>query len=588
MTIRLWVLNEPWEISTESAYLREVSCEVLETSGEVFVNGGGSPRLVLPELAVDVFDSASGVRLPTASSIFTLEGESFISYALPSISKPSRHSFEDYSVLISFRCNGHKFSFTITQSKSPSRPLIEETLEKENKKEGSINDVLASFIDWQVNNFQELLDVNNTPEIWDSITRVGIIRRTWALSRSVWLGEDDSEDKDPAQMALIVHLADDKKLRKSLETICRNPRKILEKYRKKTNVDRVDQLDVVCLLAYVRRPGRNLIEKAGPKQEILSVQRRQSADTLENRLSKWVISKLIAMCKKYLFENRRHKTSSRVRSVNCFAKFLDEILKDGLIEGLRSEGSVPIPNYALQYEYRYHLVWKAYRKIIKNLKILDDAWRWQRVLWEESCRQIIFSVLTSAHPPAGLNAIMQSTPYYRTEQERGRWAESPLAPGPFSIRANDDTIVSIFDCREEGVPRRIKEVLGTLGCTQVFQITNGHRVVLLPVWFVQQWGSACSLKELAGSCCEAATNYIGAGLSRILMGLLIVNAQDALDVEIEEIDNGKGKLVALQLPTCIYNNSQLIGDFVAGIEVALDVGISRTEANNYSIEEANV
>ena len=552
----------------------------------MFVNGGGSPRLVLPELAVDVFDSTSGSSLlPEASSPFTLEGEIFKSYALPSISKPLHHSFVDYSVPISFTWKGRKFSFTITQRNSPTRPLIDKTLNKKNGAESSINDTLASFIDWQVNNFQELLDFNNTPEIWDSTTRVGFIRRTWGLSRSVWLGDDDSDDKDPAQMALIVHLANDKKLRKSLETICQNPREILEKYRKETSVERVDQLDVACLIAYVRKPGRNLIEKAGPKQEILSVQRCQSADTLENRLSKWVISKMITMCKVYILENRRYKTSSRVRSVNRFAMFLEKILKDSSLEGLRSEGSVPIPNYALQYEYRYLLVWKAYHKIIKNLKILDDAWRWQRVLWEESCRQIIFSVLTSARPPAGLKAIMQSTPYYRAEQERGRWAESPLEPGPFSVRDNDDTIVSIFDCREEGVPRRIKAVLGTLGCTQVFQINNGHSVILLPVWFVQQWGNKCSLKELAESCCEAVENYIGAGRSRISMGLLIVNAQDSLNVEIEEIDNGKGKLVALQLPTCIYNNNQLIGDFVAGIEAAFDVGISRTKANDCSMEE---
>ena len=60
-------------------------------------------------------------------------------------------------------------------------------------------------------------------------------------------------------------------------------------------------MDAYCLRDYVRRPGRDSIEKAGARQELLGIQRFQNYNTPENKFLKGFCELLHLECQQYNF-----------------------------------------------------------------------------------------------------------------------------------------------------------------------------------------------------------------------------------------------------------------------------------------------
>ena len=102
----------------------------------------------------------------------------------------------------------------------------------------------------------------------------------WARLSHAWTGDHISLTDPP--MALIVRHADT--LLRLLTDLGRHPRHILSRTRAMLPVDRVQQLDVASVRWLSRQPGREVYERAGPRQRILAVRRFEDLDTLENRV----------------------------------------------------------------------------------------------------------------------------------------------------------------------------------------------------------------------------------------------------------------------------------------------------------------
>ncbi|MBV5332851.1 hypothetical protein JZU54_04670, partial [bacterium] len=65
-----------------------------------------------------------------------------------------------------------------------------------------------------------------------------------------------------------------------VEQVVRDLRKVLVREQQRVPLGRVQQVDAHCLRWLSRQPGRDAAEKAGGRQRILAVVRRESFDTL--------------------------------------------------------------------------------------------------------------------------------------------------------------------------------------------------------------------------------------------------------------------------------------------------------------------
>jgi len=385
-------------------------------------------------------------------------------------------------------------------------------------------------------------------------------------------------------MALVVDLARDRQLLDTLSSIARSPRRILERFRARTRLDRIQQLDAACIRDYARQPGRTAAEKAGPRQELLAVQRRESMDTIENRVTCWVLEEVAALAREYAHANRRYAGSERVRSVERLLRRARGWRACDAFATVRPERIVhPVqPNYALLFNERYRRVHRTYQRIRRELRVLADAWEWQRLLWSETCRQLLACALTD-----GFQQTRSSTPYYRNEGARGFWTEPPVAPGPFDTPWGP---CYLFDARDFGGWEDLAAVaslwpaaehVGSVGCDQALWWPERHLAVL--VWHCHWSGQAAECPALLARCGEAMDTLAHdlrrwQGLRMELRGLLLLSDLDTdasaegVDVELWPETGAPTQAVALRIPPDVH---RFRDDLYAGIELAVHSAAER-------------
>lgn len=157
------------------------------------------------------------------------------------------------------------------------------------------------------------------------------------------------------------------------EEIIYNMRKVLTRYREKVSIGMVQQVDSHCLRWLSKQPGRNAVEKAGAKQRILAIVRRENFNTLENRVFKDFLARTIHEATLYLRKNnlklfRDHKT---IKNVKRLGRICAEGLREPIMGEIGSVQELPVPNYVLRQERRYSKVWKAYCELIRQADIAE-------------------------------------------------------------------------------------------------------------------------------------------------------------------------------------------------------------------------
>jgi len=446
----------------------------------IAVEGAGSARLLtsLPKEA----SSRPAATLPTGkaplpacSFPFLLGPDPAQTWHLPTDASTHRRR-DDFPVVVSVSNE----SFDLLQQGVVLRPPPQAA---EDGFVGLMGRAVAQWVDWQVRGFQEL---GHLPEDHDgdleAATRSSIVRRKWESAQEVWL----KTETETARMALIVLLSRDQQLHRALESVSRHPRRILQRYRTDTPLPRIQELDSACIRDFARRPGITAVEKAGSRQRLLAVLRREQRNTFENRVATWVMEAAADLAREYAVANASFDSDPKVSNVRRFGNRSAEWRRsEDLLDVASLVHHTESPNYPLQFEARYKLVWKTYRRILREKKVEDDAWAWQRVLWGETGRQLVACCLNRMFKPIAI-----STPFYRTESRQGCWTEQPVAPGPFRSQSGD---FLLFDCRDlddasgharrrwiERPPFRGAQYLGASGCDQVLLWPKSNRALL--VW----------------------------------------------------------------------------------------------------------
>ena len=488
-----FIAREPWSRLLSESEITPIP----QGGGQSFeADGAGSPRLVLPcKEGIEPRYGARRSHLIPVSFPFQWKDTVWRQYALPTNPRPTpgRHLYAVSMVL-------GTLEITLTQSNMLGRPGTDE--DEPLSLEASV------WIDWQINCFKELTQVPDAADQIEQRTRKGLSRRSWKSVHDVWLQSDGSD----ALMHLIVELARDGRFRDALQSISTQPRRILERIRTAMRVERIQEFDPVCIRDFARRPGISVYEKAGAKQELLGVARRESMDTLENRVTCWVLETMVGMAQMYRseFSTGADRGDEKCGEVEKLLHQSREWRGQEALTDVRTNVlQHPVhPNYPLQYDVRYREVYRNYDRILRNQRVLDDCWAWQRVLWADSARQILFSAMSER-----LREMYVSTPYYRMENVNGQWTAAPLAPGPF--RDERGGVWTIYDSRDVSdltwVPDSNQRSLfagaslvGATGCDTVLHRDSrgDRREKLVLVWYFY-WTADQGLPRVIQRCREA-------------------------------------------------------------------------------------
>lgn len=162
----------------------------------------------------------------------------------------------------------------------------------------------------------------------------------------------------------------------TIASIVGNIRKMLAREWSKVPIGRVQQIDSHCLRWLTRQPGYSPIEKAGARQEILGVVRRENFDMLENRVLKDLLRRCLALSSMYLRKNGKAEWggNATVVAVRRLEALCIEALEQPEFEKVKTISELPQPNYVLQQDRLYSLIWGEYLKILREEDIAERLW----------------------------------------------------------------------------------------------------------------------------------------------------------------------------------------------------------------------
>lgn len=323
-----------------------------------------------------------------------------------------------------------------------------------------------------------------------------------------YLSQIATEIKE-SRMAVIVRIAE--KMRNKLPLAVASARKILLRHRDLVPTHRVQETDVACLRWYIRQPGESTAEKAGNKQRLLAVVRREFFNTLENQ----VLKDFAVRCKResvrYLKSEVRspvQKRSSRAMKVQGYKRICELALTDSIFEQITKPSPGFNPNYVLQNDIRYKEVWRWYSALLKREQKEDSWWDWQPRTWADIARLLICSSLEllcqekPKHESFLIKPLFESKVKISLEQETGCRIRCESLPGPFLISKNlkgqfvPTTVLEVIH-PDLASKHPISRELGRLGShlTLVFHSIGGKnkRKKVLAIWGVNTAASTLKI-----------------------------------------------------------------------------------------------
>ena len=185
--------------------------------------------------------------------------------------------------------------------------------------------------------------------------------------------------------------------------------------------------------------------KAGPKQRLTALTRRETADTVENRVVMDFILRSARSARQYVDEMcarcprkeacklhdpvvEKDCPSERVKIVASYSRHCAAWLRNGTFaEVARLKEPRTRPNYVLQQNIRYVKVWKYYLKLLSLEDVEEDVWRWRRAAWSDMAKMLFLMVWEERLKPRAKLQTSRRPFMIRSANRNGRW----LVPTPF-------------------------------------------------------------------------------------------------------------------------------------------------------------
>lgn len=271
--------------------------------------------------------------------------------------------------------------------------------------------------------------IHDVIRIWEEKLK-GLKNPTWTAIARAWAPSDQSRQ---CRRSLIVRLAET--LPRWLRDIARSPRVQLVRRRELRPVGRANELDGACVHWLSQRPGRTLLERAGPRQSVLSVVRQPDPGTLENRVTVDVLQRCVALARSYqqdhqAFLKEGGRLAEPVERVRRFEHLCQNLARTSALAGVTPVKDVPSPNYVLTQNTAYRAVWQAWLALRKREQERESLWEWQDRLWADLCIGLL-SVLLLRLP--GMREFSTSAPEIYASHAAGGFVARHCWPSPLVL-----------------------------------------------------------------------------------------------------------------------------------------------------------
>jgi len=208
----------------------------------------------------------------------------------------------------------------------------------------------------------------------------GALPLDWEKIEEIVVGHGNGE---VPPKRLVVRIAKD--CSRELENIVREPKRVLRRERQETELSKIQQIDSTCMRNWAHRTGGTLEEKAGEKQTLLAVVRRENYDILENRIVRDFSERTGTLASRYLKEfgkrdyNNKTESEKILNSVKRLKALCGKILELSEFKSVKKPPSPISPNYTLRENANYSRIWKFYREILTEATFAENLWKGRKI-----------------------------------------------------------------------------------------------------------------------------------------------------------------------------------------------------------------
>ena len=182
------------------------------------------------------------------------------------------------------------------------------------------------------------------------------------------------EERDVVPPSLVGELAP--LLVPRLERLLHRLRRRMARARKELPLRRLREMDPACLRTNARRPGRTLIEKAGPRGRLRGVVRIERFDTTENRVLKAACRRLAALSSALLAEaSPEARERPTGRSLKRLRQAGDALIERPELLPLGPPRPGERPSNALLSDADYRAAWRAWKLLRREEARFVGEWQ---------------------------------------------------------------------------------------------------------------------------------------------------------------------------------------------------------------------
>lgn len=159
--------------------------------------------------------------------------------------------------------------------------------------------------------------------------------------------------------------------RRSLLYLLESPRNEIIRSHERMNIYQAREIDSAGIMEISRRPGRTVKEKVAMKPTILAVKREQGADTLENRLLKKYLIRLVNVLdeRQKCFDELENEDSTLSRLYSVIRRWL----KSEEAERIGKWQNLP-PNNILLHDKNYRKIWRGWQFLLDLDEMVLNDW----------------------------------------------------------------------------------------------------------------------------------------------------------------------------------------------------------------------
>lgn len=209
-----------------------------------------------------------------------------------------------------------------------------------------------------------------------------------------------------------------------------------------------------------KQPGRNSKEKAGSKQELLALVRKESVITLENKVLKDFLKRCKISGEAYIREyNNRYSNSERIKATKRLVAFCKEQLQTSIFKEIPSLTNLPVPNYVLQHNVSYSKMWRLYTLLIQQARITESVWPYRFNVFQDFFF-IKVNLVLRANFESMLKPIFENKLWFSFFPEEGSFLSTPYF---FNLYKSEDgnsllevKVSKVFNSLRKLILRKIK------------------------------------------------------------------------------------------------------------------------------------